>query len=133
MEKCVLAIVKEKTNWNSNAVNRFKRTIYFLDALEIIMRQFEALSVHILIEWSHYSRRIIRMFQSQSMTKLVDCHKEQVITCGVENNSENTIHRICFVVVVVVVVVFFVMLVFLFMKSIRHYDSLHKCLTWDPS
>lgn len=45
------------------------------------MRQFEALCVHVLIEGGHNGRRVIGVFQSQSMAQLMHCHQEEIIAC----------------------------------------------------
>ena len=62
------------------AVTCWYSTIDFLDALKVVVRKFEVLCVHVLVEWSHDGCGVIGVFQTQGVAQLMDCHQEQVIT-----------------------------------------------------
>ncbi len=55
-------------------------TINLLDAQEIVHGKFEVVSVHVLVEWSHDGRGVVRVFEAQCVAELVDCDQEQIIT-----------------------------------------------------
>lgn len=52
-----------------------------MDALEIVVRQFEALCVHVLVKGGHYCSGVVGVLQTQSVAQLMDSHQEQVIPC----------------------------------------------------
>jgi len=52
-------------------------TIELLDALDVIMRKSEVFSKS--VNGSHQCSRVLRMFQTKSMAKLMGCHKEQTV------------------------------------------------------
>lgn len=60
---------------------RVEPTIYFLDALQIIIRKLEVVRFHVLVKWCHDSSRVIGMLKPKSMTQLVNCYQEQIISC----------------------------------------------------
>lgn len=62
-------------------MDKFLFTVDFLDALEIVMRQFEALCVHVLVKGGHYRSGVVGVLQTQRVAQLMDGHQEQVIPC----------------------------------------------------
>lgn len=58
------------------------RTIDLLDALEIILRQFEVVCLHVLVEGRHDGAGVIGVLQSQRVAQLMHSHQEEVIPCG---------------------------------------------------
>lgn len=57
-------------------------TIDFLNSLEVILRQFEVVCFHVLVERSHDSTGIIGVLQTQRMPQLMDSNQEEIIPCG---------------------------------------------------
>lgn len=57
-------------------------TVDLLDALEIILRQFEVVCLHVLVEGRHDGTGVVGVLQSQRMAQLVHSHQEEVIPCG---------------------------------------------------
>lgn len=55
-------------------------TVNLLDAQQVVHWQLKVVCVHVLVERSHYSCRIIGVFKTQCMAKLMDCYQEQIIT-----------------------------------------------------
>lgn len=60
---------------------RVQPTIYFLDALQIVIRKLEVVRFHVLVKWRHDSGGVIGMLQPESMTQLVNSYQEQIISC----------------------------------------------------
>lgn len=62
-------------------------TVDLLDALEVILRQFEVVCLHVLVEGCHDGTWVIGVLQSQCMAQLVHSHQEEVIPCGEESGE----------------------------------------------
>ena len=57
-------------------------TVDLLDSPEVVLRQLEVVRLHPLVEGSHDGQGVVGVFQAQGVAQLVDCHQEQVVTCG---------------------------------------------------
>lgn len=66
-------------------------TIYFLDALQIIIRKLEVVRFHVLVKWRHDSSGVIGVLQPKSMTQLMNCYQEQIISCQMRRREVKTI------------------------------------------
>lgn len=55
-------------------------TINGLDASAVIVWKLEVFCIKPLVERSHDGRRVVRMFQTQSMTQLMDRYQENIIS-----------------------------------------------------
>lgn len=54
-------------------------TIDLLYAPAIILRQLEVVRLHPLVKGSHNGQRVVRVFQTKSVTELVNSHQEEVV------------------------------------------------------
>lgn len=81
LNSCWFEFELDNLSWcNTLDLSEVQTTIDLLNPSPVVFRQLKVLSFHPLVKWSHDSHRIVGVFQTQSMTQLVNSDQKQVIT-----------------------------------------------------